>query len=300
MPAFSAATCARVAPRYSAWSSPMSQITETAGTRFNSDGGLMILAGTLNNAGQTVVLGGSGDTWVSGAITNTGAISKDGTGRLTLSGTNRFGATSASAGTLALDFSAANAPFTNIVPQTSALTLNNAALQMISSGSVNTQQFASTALSSGLIRIGATNSPGGEARLVLGALTRANAAAVDFALPAVGAITTTTSTNAAGLLGAGATVGGTDWASTTSAASCAPGSSPSTGVRNTMQMAPAGSARDGRAANADATASRIADQRQDRSRLVIDPPPAPSSDCWSPAGAKKFATSFPDRQGAPR
>ncbi|MEI6074866.1 MAG: autotransporter-associated beta strand repeat-containing protein [Verrucomicrobiota bacterium] len=66
------------------------------GTVFQSDGGLLILAGTIDAtvSSRTVQLTGSGNGWVTGVITNAGANSyfprKYGSGTWTLMGTNTF------------------------------------------------------------------------------------------------------------------------------------------------------------------------------------------------------------------
>ncbi len=63
------------------------------GARINSDAGTLTLGGAIGAAANTMYVGGSGNTTISGAITGTkatgdGTIFKDGTGTLTLSATN--------------------------------------------------------------------------------------------------------------------------------------------------------------------------------------------------------------------
>ncbi len=62
------------------------------------------VAGSVNNAGHTLTVSGTGDTEVSGNILGSGGLTKSGTGTLTLSGTNNTytGTTTINAGTLVL------------------------------------------------------------------------------------------------------------------------------------------------------------------------------------------------------
>lgn len=80
------------------------RITLAAQSRINSVSGTLILDHTnaIAGAGQTVVIGGAGDVMIPGAITAM-HVSKDGTGTLTLSGTNAYpGSTTVSAGLLVM------------------------------------------------------------------------------------------------------------------------------------------------------------------------------------------------------
>jgi autotransporter-associated beta strand protein len=69
-------------------------ISNSSGGRINSDADLLTISGNITNgSGQTLYIGGSGNTTVSGQITGSlttgdGALFKNGTGTLTLSGDN--------------------------------------------------------------------------------------------------------------------------------------------------------------------------------------------------------------------
>ncbi|MFZ0616988.1 MAG: autotransporter-associated beta strand repeat-containing protein, partial [Chthoniobacterales bacterium] len=73
-----------------------------ANSRINSDTNLLILTGGITGAAQALTVGGSGNTTINSAIaTTTGTLTKDGTGILTLMGSNTYnGTTTISAGTL--------------------------------------------------------------------------------------------------------------------------------------------------------------------------------------------------------
>ena len=189
-------------------------IVQNGSTRYNSDSGKLILSGIINDASGNVVVGGNSETLISGAITNSGALAKDGAGRLTLTGSNLFtGTTTLNAGTLALDFSVGGAPVNNIIVTNSILHLAGGMLQVISASSgVNTQQFNGTALDGNLDNVAVITTPGGSGVLALGALTRNNSATLNLTLPSSGAITTTTGTNTVGAFDPWITVGGTNWA----------------------------------------------------------------------------------------
>ncbi|WP_422002082.1 autotransporter outer membrane beta-barrel domain-containing protein [Reyranella sp.] len=77
-------------------------IALSSAARINSDAGTLTLSGNIAGAGQALTIGGAGNTVISGIIgTATGTLTKDGTGVLTLTGSNTYsGTTTISAGTL--------------------------------------------------------------------------------------------------------------------------------------------------------------------------------------------------------
>jgi fibronectin-binding autotransporter adhesin len=163
----------------------------------------------LNGADLTVK--GATSTAYSGILTGTGGVTKSNTSTLTLSGANTYtGATTVNGGVLALNFSAAGAPANDIISNTSALNMAGGTLSVTgAAGATNSQTFAATTISAGSNTIGATSGTGGTANINLGAVTHTGGL-VNFALPASGNITTSSTT-----LGGWATVNGTDYAQVT-------------------------------------------------------------------------------------
>ena len=150
-------------------------------------------------------------TSFTGAITGTtGGLTKLGTGSLTLGGTNTFtGATSVNSGTLVLDYTASDTSKLSDTAVTGVLTLGSATLQIDRSASASgthTEAVLSTTLN-GAASI--TRGTGSTATLQMNAITRNPGASVNFGAASI-ASTDTTNTN--GILGAWATIGGTDFA----------------------------------------------------------------------------------------
>ncbi len=80
-------------------------ITLAADARIQSSDGTLTISNTVANSGQTLTVGGPSDTVVTGVITGTGGVTKDGAGSLTYSGgsANTYtGTTTVNAGTLNL------------------------------------------------------------------------------------------------------------------------------------------------------------------------------------------------------
>jgi len=78
-------------------------VTLAANSRINSDAGRLVLnSGTIAGAGFGLTVGGAGDTAISSSInTGGGTLTKDGSGRLTLTGSNSYaGLTRVNAGVL--------------------------------------------------------------------------------------------------------------------------------------------------------------------------------------------------------
>ncbi len=164
-----------------------------------------------------------------GVIKNTSGttnLTKTGSGTQSLSGANTYsGTTTVNSGTLALDFSVAGAPATNIVnsaANNSALALTGGTFQLKGGTSAaNSQRFNGLTLTSGASSVQLAAN-GKTLLLTLGAITHTTGATTDFTLPAgtvsaTNGITTTSGTAGTVLTdavtgGAYATVGGTDWA----------------------------------------------------------------------------------------
>ena len=125
---------------------------------------------------------------ISTPLAGTNGLDKTGLGSLVLGGaTNPFtGDVTVDAGVLALDFSAANSPVTNIVSSANSLTLGGSTLQIIGgSNAASTQTFAATALDAGASVIAAapvagTNLP----RVNLAGITANAGGVVEFTGPA--------------------------------------------------------------------------------------------------------------------
>ncbi len=162
----------------------------------------------------TLALSGSGTGTLNGILTENGtlALNKSGTGTWTVSDSG-FGATTVSAGTLALNYTTNNTSHFG-----SGLTMAGGTLTIQGNNSSNTSQTAGgLTLSTGGSNIQVTDGTSANAVLALGAITRsAFGGTVNFTLPAGtqsssnGITTSTTNTN--GILGGWATVGGTTWA----------------------------------------------------------------------------------------
>ena len=82
-------------------------LTLVSAARINSDAGTLTLSnvGTITGAGFGLTVGGAGNTTIASSLgTTSGTLTKDGSGRLTLTGANTFtGGTTLTAGTLALN-----------------------------------------------------------------------------------------------------------------------------------------------------------------------------------------------------
>jgi autotransporter-associated beta strand protein len=160
-------------------------------------------AGTISIAsGGAFKYNSSAAQTLSGAISGSGRLIKDGAGTLTLTGAGTSGPTAnVNGGTLTLDYSLADS---SKLSDSSALVLGGGTLNL--SGGTHAEVVASTTLSAGTSSVTRTS---GSAVLQMGAISPAGGV-VNFG---AGSIATTTNSNdAGGILGAWATVGGTDWA----------------------------------------------------------------------------------------
>ena len=197
--------------------------TNTSGTTYYakslSGSGFVV----SDNRANTLDLGSNaGAGSFSGIIGNgtggTLTLAKIGPSTQFLSFANTYtGSTTVSGGQLALDFTQATSPASNVLSASSPLVLNGGTLAIQGkSATLNSQTVAGLTLNAGPASSIAVTS-GGTASLVLGAIARNAGAVVDFTLPASGSITTTTSNagftgGSATILGGYATVGGASWA----------------------------------------------------------------------------------------
>ena len=153
-------------------------------------------------------------------------MTQTGSGYLTLNGSNTYtGPTTVTGGGgLTLDFSQTSSPVANIINSSannSSLALGGGTLTVLGSGGTsNSQQFNGMAVNPGnsaIVLTGGMNSP---LLLTLGTISRsAVGGTVDFSTPdgvlglsTSNLVSTTALNNSTGILGAFATVAGTDWA----------------------------------------------------------------------------------------
>ncbi len=168
--------------------------------RLGGGGGKLIFSGTLTGASNTMQINPN--------VASSTTVSLTGTGN-TLGGT-----VTVNSGTLKLDYTGTTtgaAPILN----NNALSMAGATLSVLGTNTASnttTQSFASLALTAGGNSVvNSVGAAGLSSTLNLGAITRSAGATVDFTLPAIGSITTTTA-NSNGILGGYATVGGSTWA----------------------------------------------------------------------------------------
>jgi autotransporter-associated beta strand protein len=93
-------------------------VTASGPLRLQSDVGTLTLAGGVDNNGQTLTVDGAGNTTVTGVISDTGALTKNGAGTLQLSGANTYtGNTTINSGTVTIGSggSIASSPVVTIV-----------------------------------------------------------------------------------------------------------------------------------------------------------------------------------------
>ena len=172
---------------------------------------------TLSGTGGTVDLGtanltlqavaGTTATYA-GNITGSGSLTKLGASTQTLTGANTYtGATTIGGGVLALDFSPAGGPTSNIISASSTLNMAGGRLNVIgAAGESNTQTFNGLNVTASNNTIDAKSGTGGSLTVNLGSINRTGGL-INFNLPTSGNITTTNTT-----LGGWATVNGTDYA----------------------------------------------------------------------------------------
>jgi fibronectin-binding autotransporter adhesin len=195
----------------------------TSSTRFQVNGGTL----DLNGFGQTLTqLTGTGGTLdlgsaelmieapvgttasFAGSIAGTGGLTKLGASTQTLTGASTYtGDTTIGGGILALDFSTAGGPTSNIVGSDSTLNMVGGGLNIIgAAGEANTQTFDGLTITAGNNIIDASSGIGGSLTVNLGAITRTGGL-VNFNISENSTITTSNT-----VLGGWATVNGTDYA----------------------------------------------------------------------------------------
>jgi autotransporter-associated beta strand protein len=173
------------------------------------------------NGANALTLGGAGNIIVGSRITiASSALTKDGSGIVTLRGTNVFtGATTIAGGTLLLDFpnatTATNILYNGVV---GALTMSGGTLRLLGiPNAATTQTFGAITLALGNSGFDLATNGSPSLTLTPTTLTRAIGAVANFNLPAGATMTTTSGTNNAILSTSAAvyaTVNGNDWAAT--------------------------------------------------------------------------------------
>ncbi|XHR27409.1 MAG: autotransporter-associated beta strand repeat-containing protein [Chthoniobacteraceae bacterium] len=176
--------------------------------------GTLVLNGMLTISGTANATVGSG----------TSAFTVDG-GILKITGTTSTGSGSVNinGGTLALDFSGANAPTANIISTTSPLTMTGGTLSLTggaSASTVYTQTFASGALSAGNNTIVLNQNGAADLNLSLGSVSRSTGATLNVVLPTSGTVSLSGPSNMNGIAASGntafITINGSDWATASS------------------------------------------------------------------------------------
>ncbi len=172
----------------------------------------------------TIVSAATGNNAVtfSGAISNGGTgfgVNVLGPGNVVFAASNTYsGVTAVNAGVLALAFSQAMSPASNIVASSSPLSLGGGVLALLgSSGVTNNQTFNGTTVNPGSSTVALVPNGGGTTNLNLGTVTRNAGGTVDFNVLGNGAITISPPGTANTILSdangvAYGTFGGSDWA----------------------------------------------------------------------------------------
>ncbi|HTB79631.1 MAG TPA: autotransporter-associated beta strand repeat-containing protein [Opitutaceae bacterium] len=133
-------------------------VTLAGNSRIQSDAGALTFSNTVSLGANTLNVGGNSNTTISNTISGTGALTKDGSGTLTLSHANTFtGSTTISAGTL-------TAGAANVLNTTSGVTVSSGATL----GLNNFSQTIANLNSSGTLDFGST---GGETLTLTGTNT---------------------------------------------------------------------------------------------------------------------------------
>jgi autotransporter-associated beta strand protein len=167
----------------------------------NNSSSPLTIAGNIANAGNPLMIAGSGSITISGGLGGPAGLTKAGNGLLAMTGSNTYGgATTVNQGTLKVDFSARGAPVNNII-NSSALTFAGGSLVVQgSAGIANSQSFNGLTVNAGASSLAVVSGTGGTATVSLGAITRYAGGTVDFTLPTSGGIATTQTTNGPGVL----------------------------------------------------------------------------------------------------
>lgn len=209
------------------------QVRIQSSTRFTSDSGTLILNGGIvaQIGGTAYTFSGAGNFELHGTVTaSTGVLNKEGSGTLTMMATSTAsGATTVSNGMLHLDYSASDAPASNMLyngvtlsSTAGVLTLGGGAFKSTGKlDSTSSQAFGALSLTSGASRVTAASTGTGAMDVTLGVITRTAGSSLRFDLPTGGAIKTTSGADNTLLTlsnAAFATVGLDDWAATGAAA----------------------------------------------------------------------------------
>jgi fibronectin-binding autotransporter adhesin len=181
-------------------------------TTFPGNNTLTVGVNDISSTFAGSIMGAGGGANNSSPNAGKTVLVKIGAGTLTLTGPSTYsGSTTISGGVLEVDFSAAGAPASNILPAASAVILGGGALAVRGNASaLSSQTVHGVTLNTGNSAIVVFNGSGGTANLALGAIT-STGGFVDFSLPNSGTVSTT-SANVGGILGPWATVAGIDWA----------------------------------------------------------------------------------------
>jgi fibronectin-binding autotransporter adhesin len=180
--------------------------------------GALTLSGNADLGGATRTLTVLSTATFGGVVSN-GGLTKTGAGTFVLNAANTFtGTTAVNRGTLALDFSAAAAPATNILSTSSPLAVGGGTLQLTGKASTtNSQTVNGLAITPGASQITLTaNATANPLLLTLGGINRSTGGTLNLTQPVgtIGATNgfTTTTGNTSGILGGWITVAGADWA----------------------------------------------------------------------------------------
>ena len=195
-------------------------------TNNSTTGTLAINSAVVSSDTQTLTIAGAGKTTIGGVLANASAsqplsLSVAGTGAVTLTVINTYtGKTTLGLGSnLTLDYTSQPGGATNIISGSSALVLDGGTLNWrAKSGVTDIQIFAGMTVNAGASTLNFATSGGGTLGGPLGLITRNAGGTLNFSIVNVPntPLTTTTSNDTGGLLGAGITINNTDWATNSS------------------------------------------------------------------------------------
>ncbi|MCX6878985.1 MAG: autotransporter-associated beta strand repeat-containing protein [Verrucomicrobia bacterium] len=173
----------------------------------NNSANTLTIVNNVTNGVYLLTVGGTGNTTIKGVIgTSAGGLTKTGSGTLTLASTaaNTFtGNVALNSGTVVLDYTASD---TEKLGADGQITLGGATVTLQGGTGANREDHLGTTLAAGASFI---NRNGGTAQLRMDVLTRNGGGTLDVSGSGVANID---NTNTNGILGAWATLNGTDWA----------------------------------------------------------------------------------------